>query len=147
MSFQRELASYNARARALYKLILETDLVNAVNGGTFDVALGFLPPGTILNASGAMFKLNTQFTGGAASAVGVTVGTAAGPTLVATSFDAFGATASGLYVRGTGGAEVVVPAGGQQIIARFTPDGAHNLTALTAGSLEILVPFHLPSLQ
>lgn len=140
----REGVSYDARHRVLYKLITEGDLVNAVNGASVDIALGSLPAGAVLSSFGALVKLNAQFTGGGATSVGMTIGTAAGPTLVATSFDVRGATASGLYVAMTAGAQKVVSAGGQSIIARFTPDGAHNLTALTAGSVEVQIPFHTP---
>jgi hypothetical protein len=143
----REEATFNARHRARYKLITELDLANAVNGGTFDVALGFLPPGAVL-ASGALVKLNAQFTGGGATSVGMTIGTSSSPAIIMATFDVFGGAASGLYVRGTAGPQVVSPgvhpSGGQNLIARFTPDAGHNLTALTAGSVEIMVPFHTP---
>lgn len=140
----RGTVAFNACPRALYKPITEVMLSNAVNGGSFDVALGFLPPGAVLASTGPLVKLNAQFTGGGATAVGMTIGTAAAPTLLMTSFDVFGATASGSYVNGSPGAQRVVPAGGQAIVARFTPDGSHNLTALTAGSVEVMVPFSVP---
>lgn len=144
----RNQLNYATRHRALYKLITELMLVNAVNGGPADAPLGFLPPGAVLSSFGALIKLNAQFTGGGATSVGMTIGTAAAASLVATNFDVFGATASGLYVAATPGAERVSPGthpnGGQQLVARFTPDAGHNLTALTAGSVEIMIPFHTP---
>jgi hypothetical protein len=147
MTLARELPAYAARVRKLYKLIVEGDLTAAVNGTAQDIALGTLPLGAILVRAPAV-KLNTQFTGGAASAVGLTIGTAAAPTLIMTSFDIFGATASGLYVAGTAGAQVEAPtAAGQAIIARITPDGAHTLLALTAGSVEVAVYYCVPTIQ
>lgn len=146
MSLVRETVAYNARLRKLVKTILETDLTNAVNGSPQDISLGFLPPGALHAAVAAPnISLVAQFTGGGASSVGLTIGTAAAPTLIATSFDIFGATASGLFVSMTAGAQRVVPAGGQNIIARITPDGAHNLAALTAGSLQLEVYYALPA--
>ena len=133
-----------ARIVKLRKRIVEADLVNGVNGGTFDVSLGYIPADAVLVAGPPKIKLTTQFTGGAAASVGVTVGTAAAPTLLATSFDVFGGTANNLYVDMTAGAQRVVPAGGQQVIARFTPDGAHNLTALTAGECTIDIYYAVP---
>jgi hypothetical protein len=136
----RENVSFDARYQKRVKAITEAMLANAANGGVFDVPLFFLPPGAVLLKAPAV-RLITQFTGGGATAVGVTIGTAAAPTLVMANFDAFGAAASGLYVNGTPGAQVEAPAGGQNLIARFTPDAGHNLTALTAGSLELAVFF------
>lgn len=146
MGLVREITSYNARVRKLYKAIVEADLTAAVNGTAQDIALGFLPPGAVLLCA-PNIALVTQFTGGAASAVGLTIGTAAAPTLVATSFDIFGAAATGLFVPMTLGAQRVSPAGGQALIARITPDGAHTLLALTAGSLALEVYFSLPAVQ
>jgi hypothetical protein len=143
MTAIRELSSYAARIRKLSKQITHADLTEAVAGTAQDIALGSLPAGAVLVSEPAV-KLTTQFTGGSASAVGMTVGTAAAPTLVMTSFDAFGATASGLFVRGTRGAQQQVPSGGQAIVARFTPDGAHTLLALTAGDLVVEVYYALP---
>ncbi len=140
---QRGLSSYAARVRKLSKTITHADLTNAVNGTAQDIALGNLPAGSVLVGPAAI-KLTTQFTGGAASAVGVTLGTAAAPTLIATNFDAFGATASGLFVRTTQGAQQQAPAGGQDIVARFTPDGAHTLLGLTAGELTVEIYYLSP---
>lgn len=144
MGFEDDDKNRGARIRKLSKTITEADLVNASNGGAFDVPLGFLPPDAVLVAGPPKIKLTTQFTGGGATSVGVTVGTAAAATLVATNFDVFGGTASGLFVDMTAGAQRVAPAGGQQLVARFTPDGAHNLTALTAGACTIEVYFSVP---
>lgn len=139
----RELPSYASRLRKLVKTIVEADLTAAVNGTAQNIALGTLPEGAILNPV-PNIKLTTQFTGGSASAVGLTIGTAAGPTLIATSFDIFGATASGLFVPMTAGAQRVVPSGGQTIVAAITPDAGHTLLALTAGSCSIELYYCIP---
>jgi hypothetical protein len=139
----RELRSFGARLRKFVKVIGEADLTAAVNGTAQDIALGFLPEGAIMPIPPSL-KLTTQFTGGAASAVGLTIGTAAAPTLLATNFDIFGGTASGLFVAMTQGAQVAAPASGQSIIARITPDGAHQLVNLTAGALTLEVYYQVP---
>lgn len=143
MGLQRELAGYNGRVRKFYLRVAEVDLTNAVNGGTQDFILGKLPAGAVLLRAPTV-KLTTQFTGGGASAVGVTVGTSGAPTLVMTNFDVFGSAASGLAVDGTLGAQRVTPAGGQDIIARFTPNGGASLLNLTAGVVELEVYYALP---
>lgn len=142
----RQLKAFNARLRKFTKTILEADLTAAVNGTAQDIAIGTLPEGAIMPIPPSL-KLTTQFTGGSASAVGLTLGTAAAPTLLATSFDIFGGTASGLFVAMTQGAQVVAPSGGQSIIARITPDAGHTLLALTAGSLALELYFQLPDLS
>ena len=147
MTLARELPAFAARIRKLYKLIVEGDLTAAVNGTAQDIALGTLPPGAVLMRTAPAVKLNTQFTGGGATSVGMTIGTAAGPTLLATNFDLFGGTASGLYVLATAGAQIEVPSTGQAIIARITPDAGHTLLALTAGSVEVAVYYCVPTLQ
>lgn len=139
--------NYATMVRKFAKTILESDLTNAVNGGFQDVPLGFLPPGSVLIAP-PNIALAAQFTGGGATSVGLTIGTAAAPTLVATNFNIFGAAASGLFVAMTLGAQRVTPgvhpSGGQNLIARITPDASHNLAALTAGSLSLEVYFCSP---
>jgi hypothetical protein len=139
----REALAYGARARKFSRQILEVELTNAVNGGAQDIVLGNLPEGAVLSPARNL-KLNAQFTGGGATSVGLTIGTAAAPALVAASFNIFGGAASGLFVAMAQGAQRVVPVGGQTLIARITPDGAHNLAGLTAGSLVLEVYFALP---
>jgi hypothetical protein len=147
MTLARELPAYAARVRKLYKLIVEGDLTANVNGTAQDIALGTLPLGAVLLRAPAI-KLNTQFTGGGATTCTLSLGTAAGPTLLATAFDIFGAAASGLYVPMTAGAQVEAPtAAGQAIIARITPDAGHTLLALTAGSVEVAVYYCVPTIQ
>lgn len=146
MGLSRELISFNARVRKFVKAIGEADLTAAVNGTAQDIALGFLPPGAIVPFA-PNINLATQFTGGGATSVGLTIGTAAAPTLVATNFDIFGGSASGLFVAMTAGAQKVVPAGGQSLIARITPDGTHQLVNLTAGALTLEVYYVLPTVQ
>jgi hypothetical protein len=138
-SVDRERLTYGVRARKLYKLITEADLTANVNGASQDIALGTLPLGAILVRAPAV-KLNTQFTGGGATSVTLSIGTAAAPTLIAAAFNIFGSTANGLYVAMTPGPQVEAPtAAGQAIIARITPDAGHTLLALTAGSVELAV--------
>ena len=147
MTYARELPAFAARVRKLTKLIVEGDLTANVNGTAQDIALGTLPAGAVLMRTAPAVKLNTQFTGGGATSVGMTIGTAAAATLLATNFDLFGGAASGLYVLATAGAQIEVPAGGQSIIARITPDAGHTLLALTAGSVEVSIYFCVPTLQ
>jgi len=124
---ERQVITYNARFRKLVKAIGETDLTNAVNGSPQDIPIGFLPPGVVMTTPPNL-QLLAQFTGGGATSVGLTIGTAAAPTLVATNFNIFGAAASGLFVPMTQGAQVVSPGthptGGQNLIARITPTPA-----------------------
>lgn len=137
----REQVTFGVRVRKLYKLITEADLTVAANGTAQDIVLGVLPPGAVLTRAPGI-KLNTQFTGGGASSVTLSIGTAAAPALIAAAFNIFGSTASGLYVAMTPGVQVEAPPGNvQQVIARITPDGAHTLLALTAGSVEVAVYF------
>jgi len=136
----RESFTYGLRFQKRAKLITEADLVNAVNGGVADVPFAFLPPNALMCRTAV--KLNAQFTGGGASAVGVTIGTSASPALIMASFNVFGSAASGLFVAGAAGPQVESPsANGQSLIARFTPDAGHNLSALTAGSVELAIYF------
>jgi hypothetical protein len=138
----RERLTYGVRARKLYKLIVEGDLTANANGASQDIVLGTLPPGAILMRVPAAVKLNAQFVGGGATSVTLSIGTSASPTLVATAFNIFGSTASGLYAAMTAGAQVEAPAGNvQQVIARITPDAGHTLLALTAGACEVAVYF------
>jgi hypothetical protein len=145
------------RIRKLTRVITFADLASGtVNGASVDIALGLqlaglagqqqpthrlLAGAVLLQAPAA--KLNTQFTGGGATAVGVTIGTAASPTVIATSFDVRGGAASGLFVSMAQGTWRVVPAD-SLIIARFTPDAGHALSLLTAGSVELSVYFAGP---
>jgi hypothetical protein len=135
--------AYLARVRKLNRTILETDLTNAANGGAQTVPVGVLPAGAeILTVA---FKLNTQFTGGGASAVTVTIGDAISATRIGSAIDAFGGTAGGAYIKPTTVGPGVGPyPNGDTINAIFTPDGAHNLAALTAGSIEIDITFAVP---
>jgi hypothetical protein len=146
-SVDRQAVTFDARLRKLVKTIVDADLTQAGNGAFQDLPLGFLPPGAVLFTAPSI-ALNAQFTGGGATSVGLSVGTAAAPTLVATSFDIFGSAATGLFVAMTRGAQRVVPgvhpSGGQQLVARITPDAGHNLTALTTGSLVLEVYFSNP---
>lgn len=142
----RDLRSYGSRLRKFVKTIGEADLTAAVNGTAQDIALGTLPEGAIMPIPPSL-KLSTQFTGGGATSVGLTIGTAAAPTLLATNFDILGGTASGLFVAMTQGAQVVAPSGGQSIIARITPDGSHQLVNLTAGALTLEVYYQVPDVN
>jgi hypothetical protein len=149
LGFEEQQVINDARLTRRRRTITFADLVSGVaNGASVDIPLGLvlaglagqqqpmhrLPAGALL-VNAPVIKLDTQFTGGGVSAVGVTLGTAGSPTVVATSFDVRG-SAVGPYVDMTRGIWRIVPAD-SLIVARFTPDGGHNLSQLTAGSCTI----------
>lgn len=119
--------------------ITDATLVNAVNGSASSVNIGSaLPAGAIVVAIVA--TLTTQFTGGGASAVAADVGWSGATEALIKDLDVFGGTAGGAIYDGNDGgtaATRTLPsvAPSKQLIATFTPDGGHNLTGLTAGSV------------
>lgn len=127
----------------LKRTVKFSDLTDATNGEAQSINLGTLPADAIVVASD--LKLVTQFTGGSASAVKLDLGTSGDTTSIVNQFDVFGATAGGkryapAYAHLTAHGDHAVGAySGAVLLAQFTPDGAHHLSALTAGEVEVNV--------
>ncbi len=143
MSQLREEKGYRSRVRKLTKTVVEADLTAAVAGTAQTVTIGSLPAGATVMA--VAFKLRTQFTGGAASAVGVTIGdTTGGVGRYGTGIDAFGGTIGTNFIKPTTpGLFAGSYAVDDTITAIFTPDGAHTLLALTAGAIDFEILYAL----
>ncbi len=138
MGEQRETAAYAARMRKLYKQITHADLTAAVNGDAQDILLGALPPGAVY--LGYSFKITTFFTGGAASAVTMALGSGAAgdPDQLVTATNVFDTTTTAAWIKATAGVLVEpAPLPSTSIYAQFDVDAGHTLLALTAGSLEV----------
>lgn len=118
-------------------IITHAELTTATNGTAEVENIGpVLPTGA--NVLFTQVYLTTQFTGGAASAVTLSVGIAGAATALINAFDAFGGTAGAWYTAGANAA--TRPQGdysAKQIIATFTPDAGHSAAGLTAGSATI----------
>jgi hypothetical protein len=137
--FARLNQAFASRVRKFKKTITHADLTAAVNGTAQAITLGQFPTSAFI--LGRSIDLKTQFTGGAASAVGLILGDAADPDRVMTTFDVFGATAGGPNpVAGTAGA-AIGDQGGRILQATFTPDAGHTLLGLTAGEVVIEIAF------
>ncbi len=143
MGLNREIHAYNGRVRKLVKTVVEADLTAAVNGTAQTVTIGGLPAGATVFA--VAMKLRTQFTGGGATAVGVTIGdTTGGVGRYGTAIDAFGGTAGTNFIKPTtAGLFAGSYAVDDTITAIFTPDASHTLLALTAGAIDFEILFAL----
>lgn len=124
--------------------ITDADLTTATNGTAQTVNIGgALPVGAqVLNTE---VYLTTQFTGGSASAVTLSVGISGAATSLINAFDAFGSTVGAYYLAGASTA--TRPRGNYseaQLLATFTPDAGHTVAGLTAGSVTIDVLFAVP---
>lgn len=143
MNLHREQKAYGARLRKFKKQITHADLTAAANGASQDVELGTVPAGSVLMY--AWYALNTQFTGGAASAVAMIVGFSGDTNGVIESVDVFGGTADGVNKKGTQGTGMGLPLEAATTInVNFTPDGAHSLLNLTAGDVEVELVYAVP---
>lgn len=120
----------------------EADLTNAVNGSPQAVNIGaVLPSGAVVLAHEV--NVATLFSGGSASAVKLDVGGTTS-TAIVNQQDVFTGAATGA-LSPTTGAHGRGKFSGEQLVATFTPDGAHNLAALTAGALTVSVWFIVAS--
>jgi hypothetical protein len=129
--------SFDSRIRVLRKRVLESDLVNAVNGSPVSIAMRpeSLPAGAVI--LGRSINVATLFTGGGATSVVLTVGYPTQLGAVA-SLEVNNTTATGKSLQGAAGASPAGPALASQVPQlTFTPDGAHNLSGLTAGDLTV----------
>lgn len=101
--------------------------------GTFAIGAALPTNARIL---GCELTGNANFTGGGATSVTLSVG-GTGTTDVVNAADVFGGGTGNRH--GTLGPNPNGNLGGQQLNAIFTPDGAHNLAALTTGTTTITV--------
>lgn len=113
----------------------EADLTNAVNGSPQAINIGAVLPASA-RILGCELTANTQFTGGSVASVTLSVG-GTGTTDVVNAADVLGGGTGSRH--GTFGPNPNGNLGGQQLVATFTPDGAHALSALTAGATTITV--------
>lgn len=115
----------------------EAALTDAVAGEAQAINIGTALPANAL-VMGVRATLTTQFTGGAVSAVVLDVGYAGSTESVMKDLDVFGSVAAGAqYTDGSTAKPKPVAASAKQLIATFTPDGGHALSALTAGSVKV----------
>lgn len=131
----REQRAFDCRLVRIFKTILEGDLVNAVNGSPATITLGQLPNLGLVLASSV--RINTYFTGGGATTMTLQIGVAGTIAKMMTALDIFSTTTQAIWLPGTAGVQPRGRYGGVDLIATLTPDAGHNLTALTAGSLDI----------
>lgn len=139
---RREVAAFAARMKRFTKRITEADLTAAVNGTAQDIAIGTLPPNAVV--LGRSIKIATYFTGGGASTMTCSIGTAAAQTELMAALDVFSTTATAKPLQGTAGAAPIGEYSGVSLVARFTPDAGHTLLALTAGDLTIEIFYAVP---
>lgn len=130
--------AYGARIKKLTATIGEAALTAATNGLAQTIALGAVPAGAVLVS--VAVRLTAQFTGGGATAVGMTIGDTVSATHVATSFDVFGGTVTTSFVKPTAGT-VAGPYAADTLNLIFTPDAGHQLVNLTAGSIDVEVDY------
>lgn len=140
----REIRAFNSRNRVLRRRILEGDLTSAVNNTPQSLVLGTLPPGAIV--TGRSTKIATYFTGGGATAVGLTLGIVGVLNSIMATLNVFDTTVLVVPQQGTAGASPIGLYDGSQILATFSPDATHNLLALTAGDVTVDVYYMVPDL-
>jgi len=122
--------------------IVHGDLTNAVNGVAEVENIGAVLPANA-HILGVSAKLGTQFSGGGIVSLDVKVGTAGDDIGLASGISGMDAAIDGEVdniVPGTAPHKHFVAAGAQ-IIATFTPDGAHNLNDMTTGEITVNVLF------
>jgi len=115
------------------------DLTDAVAGEAQALSVDTALPASAI-VLGLRVTLTTQFTGGSASAVALDIGWSGSTEALLKDLDVFGSTAGGaLYDAGASAATFGMPklASAKQLLATFTPDGAHTLDGLTAGAVTI----------
>jgi hypothetical protein len=142
MSLDRETRAFAARLVRLYKQITHADLTAAVNGAEQDILLGTLPTGGGF-LLGRAVRINTFFTGGAATAVTMALGTGAAgdPDSIMAALNVFDTTTEDIWLPGTSGVSPSGPYGGSSVYAQFDCDAGHALLGLTAGDIEVELIF------
>jgi hypothetical protein len=136
--------AYQSRLRKFNINVAKATLTQAGNGTPQSVPIGVVSAGMIVLA--VAFRLNTIFIGGGATAVSVTIGdTVGGVSRFGSAMDVFGGATSTVYLKPTTPGAFAGPyAAGDTINAIFTPDGAHNLAALTQGSVDFDIIYTVP---
>jgi hypothetical protein len=116
--------------------ITHADLTDAVAGEAQEINIGAALPA---NAVVLAYEVNpsTLFSGGSVSAVKLDVG-GTNRTALVSQMDVFTGAATGALSPRTG-THQQGKFSAEQLVATFTPDGAHALLALTAGSVTITV--------
>ena len=114
------------------------DLTAASNGLAQAINIGATLPANARIISVDASAL-TPFSGGSASAVGMTIGTSGDVDALISVCDVFAAAVDGGPSSFTAGIRPnkLFATVGAQLIATFTPDGSHTLLGLTAGSITI----------
>lgn len=111
------------------------DLTEATNGAYQNVALLTVPAGCAVEK--VRVKHSTAFSGGGATSVTVQIGTSGTADRFAGELAVSQSVGDGAMVVSE---PMEMPVGSSTpILARFTPDGSHNLAALTAGSLTVVI--------
>lgn len=117
------------------------DLTEAVAGTPQVVNIG-----AVLPANSRILSYNihgTELTGGGTVSVGLDIGTAGDPNAIVAAADALTAFVDGECSSAPAGISPHKQVGAAQLIATFTPDGAHALADLTAGAVVIDI-FSMP---
>lgn len=117
--------------------IQHSDLTEAVNGNAQAINLGAaLPANAVVLAS--QVKVDTLFSGGGATAVKLDIG-GTDIDAIAAQHDVFTGAATGALAPNPAGVHPQGKFSAEQLVATFTPDGAHALLGLDAGDLTITV--------
>ncbi len=134
-----EAATRSQVIQSVTRTITHADLTAAVNGLAQAVDVGVdLPTGAVV--LGRSIVSNVAFSGGSASACVLDVGGTDDDAIVSNLELITDAPTAAELLAAVG----ILPIGAysaQQIVATFTPDGAHTLLGLTAGSVTITVFF------
>jgi hypothetical protein len=121
--------------KRIVRTILEAELTAAA--ATQQLALATIPAGHMV--LGVDIALTTPFTGGALSAVTMSIGTAAVPTLIVNAANVLAAAVVGkASTRPLGAAPQAYFPAAQALVAEFAGTGA-NVNAATAGALTITI--------
>jgi hypothetical protein len=111
------------------------DLTNAVNGSPDTINIGAVCPANSRVMAASIY--GTPLTGGAVASVACDIGTAGDIDAVIDGADVLSAFVDGEASTRPLGIAPNKKVGAAQLIATFTPDGAHALVALDAGSITI----------
>ena len=107
------------------------------NGAAVSVNIGAALPANA-RILGVALRLATPFTGGSAVSVSCDIGTAGDPIAIVSGANVLAAAVDGMAsTMPAGKAPNKFFATAAQLLARFTPDGAHQLANLTAGSITV----------
>jgi len=139
---ERTNRAFASRLRVFRKKVTHADLTNAVNGTAQAIAIGTLPAGAVVQARAV--KLTTFFTGGGATTCTMAIGVSGTAAKFMTALNVLDTTTTAVWLQGTAGSSPLGPAGGDAIIATFTPDAGHTLDGLTAGEIDVEIYYSVP---